>query len=63
MRIWLDADATPRDVKPTPKRNEPHLLAHVAAAVAKARGETVEALAASSTATACAFFGLKLAGG
>jgi TatD DNase family protein len=63
-RLMIETDApflAPRDIKPTPKRNEPALLAHVAAAVAKARGETVEALAASSTATACAFFGLKLA--
>jgi Tat protein secretion system quality control protein TatD with DNase activity len=39
------------------------LLAHVAKAVAAARGESVETLAERSTATACAFFGLKLAGG
>jgi len=63
-RLMIETDApflTPRDLKPAPKRNEPHLLAHVAKAVAAARGESVEALAASSTATACAFFGLKLA--
>ncbi len=65
-RLMIETDApflTPRDLEPTPKRNEPGLLAHVAAAVAKARGETVEELAASSTATASAFFGLKLAPG
>jgi TatD DNase family protein len=65
-RLMIETDApflAPRDLEPTPKRNEPGLLAHVAKAVAKARGETVEALAASSTATACAFFGLKLAAG
>jgi TatD DNase family protein len=65
-RLMLETDApflTPRDIRPTPKRNEPALLAHVAAAVAKARGETLEGLAASSTATACRFFGLKLASG
>lgn len=65
-RLMIETDApflTPRDVRPTPKRNEPALLAHVARAVAAARGEPVEALAAASTATAAAFFGLKLAGG
>lgn len=62
-RLMIETDApflAPRDLRPAPKRNEPALLAHVAAAVAKARGETLEALAGSSTATACTFFGLKL---
>ncbi len=65
-RLMIETDApflTPRDVRPAPRRNEPALLAHVARAVAAARGEPVEALADSSTATACAFFGLRLATG
>ena len=65
-RLMIETDApflTPRDVRPAPRRNEPALLAHVAQAVAKARGEAAEVLAQSSTAAACAFFGLKLASG
>jgi glucokinase len=50
----------PRDLHPKPshRRNEPMYLAHVCAAVAAARGESVESVAASTTATARAFFGL-----
>lgn len=62
-RLMLETDApflTPRDLKPAPRRNEPHLLAHVAQAVARARGESLEVLAQTSTATACKFFGLAL---
>ena len=62
-RLMLETDAPyllPRDLRPRPRsrRNEPRWLVHVAHAVASATGETVEALAARTTATACAFFGL-----
>jgi TatD DNase family protein len=60
----LETDAPyllPRDIRPAPKtrRNEPHYLPYVAWAVAAARGEAVEAVAAASTATAQTFFGLR----
>jgi TatD DNase family protein len=53
-RLLLETDAPyllPRDLKPAPKsrRNEPHHLAHVAAAVAAARGESTETLARTAT--------------
>ncbi len=53
-RILLETDAPyllPRDLKPAPKsrRNEPHFLPHVAAAVAAARGESTETLARTAT--------------
>ncbi len=53
-RILLETDAPyllPRDLKPAPKsrRNEPHFLPHVAAAVAAARGESAESLASTTT--------------
>lgn len=62
-RLMIETDAPyllPRDLKPRPKsrRNEPANLPHIAEAVAAARGETLEALAASTTATARRFFGL-----
>ena len=62
-RLMLETDSPyllPRDLRPRPRsrRNEPARLAHIARAVADAVGETVEALAARTTATACAFFGL-----
>lgn len=60
-RLMVETDApflTPRDIRPRPKRNEPALLPHVGAAVAAARGETPGALAAHTTRTARAFFGL-----
>jgi TatD DNase family protein len=40
------------------RRNEPAYLAHIAATVARARGESVEELARATTATARRFFGL-----
>ena len=63
-RLMIETDAPyllPRDIRPAPKtrRNEPHWLPYVARAVAAARGESVETVAAASTATARAFFGLK----
>lgn len=53
-RLVLETDAPyllPRDLKPQPKsrRNEPHYLPHVAAAVASARGESTETLARTAT--------------
>ena len=53
-RLLLETDAPyllPRDLKPAPKsrRNEPHHLPHVAAAVAAARGESTEILARKAT--------------
>ena len=62
-RLMLETDSPyllPRDLRPRPRsrRNEPARLAHIAGAVASATGETVEALAARTTATARAFFGL-----
>jgi TatD DNase family protein len=62
-RLMLETDAPyllPRDIRPAPKtrRNEPMHLPRVARAVAAARGETVEAVATASTATARRFFGL-----
>lgn len=62
-RLMIETDAPyllPRDlaVKPAHRRNEPMYLAHVCAAVAAARSESVEVTAATTTATAQAFFGL-----
>ena len=62
-RLMLETDAPyllPRDIKPPPKtrRNEPMYLPRVASAVAVARGEAVEAVAAASTATSRRFFRL-----
>jgi TatD DNase family protein len=63
QRLMIETDAPyllPRDLphKPSHRRNEPMYLPHVARAVAAARGEAVEALAASTTATARSFFAL-----
>ena len=60
-RLMVETDApflTPRDLRPQPAggRNEPALLPHVGAALARARGEPPEALAAATTRTAAAFF-------
>src|SRR5256714_2730787 len=62
-RLLLETDAPyllPRVLKPRPasRRNEPAYLRQVAAAVARARGESLEALARSSSAAARALFGL-----
>ena len=43
-----------------PRRNEPALLPHVLAAVAAARGETVEHTARITTDNARALFGLQV---
>ncbi len=62
-KLMIETDAPyllPRDLKPKPKhrRNEPMYLPHIAAAVAAARGESVEELAAHTSATAMEFFAL-----
>jgi TatD DNase family protein len=50
----------PRDLvpKPSSRRNEPAYLPHIAAVVARSRGESLEELAAHTTQAARAFFGL-----
>jgi TatD DNase family protein len=62
-RLLLETDGPyllPRDLKPKPasRRNEPAYLPQVAAAVARARGESVARVAAASTAAARHLFGL-----
>jgi TatD DNase family protein len=62
-RLLLETDApylTPRDLQPQPKarRNEPAYLPHILRAVARARGEAPEALAAATTRNAKALFGI-----
>ena len=62
-RLLLETDGPyllPRDLTPKPasRRNEPAYLPHIAATVARARGETLAALARSSTEAARALFGL-----
>ena len=62
-RLMLETDAPyllPRSLQPSPKhrRNEPMYLAHVAAEVARSRGEDVLVTAANASATARAFFRL-----
>jgi TatD DNase family protein len=62
-RLLLETDGPyllPRDLSPKPasRRNEPAYLPHIAAVVARARGESVERLGQSSTAAARALFSL-----
>ena len=62
-QLLLETDGPyllPRDLTPKPasRRNEPAYLPHIAAAVARARGETLASLARSSTAASRALFGL-----
>ncbi|MBA2079785.1 TatD family hydrolase [Rhodanobacter sp. PCA2] len=62
-RLMIETDAPyllPRTVRPQPahRRNEPMYLRHIAEEIARDRGESVETLAAHTTATAEAFFGL-----
>ncbi len=62
-RLVLETDAPyllPRDLDPKPatRRNEPRWLPHIAAVVARARGENFEELAAHTTAAARDFFGI-----
>jgi TatD DNase family protein len=65
-RLMVETDAPyllPRDLSPAPKsrRNEPCYLPHIAHAVARLRGESLEAVAASTTRNAIRFFGLDAA--
>jgi TatD DNase family protein len=62
-KLMIETDGPyllPRDLRPKPpsRRNEPAYLPHIAATVARARGESVEQFAASSTAAARHFFRL-----
>ena len=62
-RLLLETDAPyllPRDLRPRPagRRNEPRYLPHIAATVARLRGESLEDCCAHSTAAARALFGL-----
>ena len=62
-RLLLETDAPyllPRDLRPMPKsrRNEPRYLPHIAQTVATARGESIDTVAAHSTATARCLFAL-----
>ncbi len=62
-RLLIETDAPyllPRDLKPIPKsrRNEPCYLPHIAATVARLRGETLEAVAAATTRNAATLFAL-----
>jgi TatD DNase family protein len=62
-QLLIETDAPylmPRDIRPAPKtrRNEPSHLPYVARAIAQARGESEESVAAASTAAAREFFGL-----
>jgi TatD DNase family protein len=63
QRLLLETDAPyllPRDLAPKPasRRNEPKFLRHIAQVVAQARAQSVEELAAASTAAARALFAL-----
>ncbi len=63
-RLMIETDAPyllPRSLKPHPptRRNEPAFLVEVAQTIARARGETVQELAAHSTAAAARLFGLR----
>jgi TatD DNase family protein len=65
-RLLLETDAPyllPRDLNPRPasRRNEPAFLPQIAAAVARARGESVTAVAAASSAAARRLFELPAA--
>jgi TatD DNase family protein len=62
-RLLLETDAPyllPRDLQLRPKsrRNEPQFLPHIAAAVARLRGESLEACSAHTSAAARSLFGL-----
>ncbi len=62
-RLLVETDGPyllPRDLKPRPasRRNESQYLPHIAAVIARARGETLESLARSSTTAARGLFNL-----
>ncbi len=63
QRLLIETDAPyllPRTLRPMPRdrRNEPAFLVHIAEELARDRGETPEAVAATSTANARRFFRL-----
>jgi TatD DNase family protein len=63
-RLLIETDAPyllPRDMNPLPKsrRNEPAYLSHIAATVARLRGESIATVAACTTRNAVALFGLR----
>ena len=63
QRLMLETDGPyllPRDLHPKPasRRNEPAFLPHIAAAVAGARGESLQEVADNTSAAARTFFGL-----
>lgn len=63
-KLMIETDGPyllPRDLRPKPasRRNEPAYLPHIAATIARARGESVEDLAASTTTAARQLFRLK----
>src|SRR4030095_6271271 len=65
-RLLIETDAPyllPRDIRPAPKtrRNEPAYLPYVVRAIAAARGEPAESVAATSTTNARNLFGLNSA--
>jgi TatD DNase family protein len=62
----LETDAPyllPRTLTPKPahRRNEPAFLPAILAETARCRGDAPQALAATTTANACRFFGITLA--
>jgi TatD DNase family protein len=66
-RLLLETDApylTPRDLHPQPKarRNEPAFLPHIAQAVARAAGRSLEEIAEDTTRNAQRLFGLHESG-
>jgi TatD DNase family protein len=66
-RLLLETDAPyllPRDLQPRPtaRRNEPQYLPHIAATVARLRGESLQACSAHTTAAARALFALPVVG-
>ena len=66
-RLLLETDAPyllPRDLRPRPaaRRNEPRFLPHIAATVARLRGESLAACGAHTSAAARALFGIATPG-
>jgi TatD DNase family protein len=62
-KLLIETDAPyllPRDMNPSPKsrRNEPSYLPHIAATVARLRGEALETIGAATTRNAVALFAL-----
>jgi TatD DNase family protein len=64
-RLMVETDAPyllPRDLVPPPKsrRNEPCYLPHIAGAVARLRGQSLQQIATSTTENAGRFFGIQI---